>query len=197
MPARQTESWEDLALQRVRDAHVERMQKALLPVQSACQAVKAAHEKRDAEAAVVALAELAMAEDWFEEAARELARAGALEQVVEAMGDSSVAIVEALLDAEALVNAQNKRGKTALHLVQSTSMARLSSFPLPSGCATDVHAIAPSSSASSIARRVERTRISSADARPAWRPFTPLSPGEVYPPGLPHPQPLTKPFHRL
>ena len=41
------------------------------------------------------------------------------------MGDSSVAIVEALLDAEALVNAQNKRGKTALHLVQTTSMARV------------------------------------------------------------------------
>ena len=41
------------------------------------------------------------------------------------MALSSVAIVEALLRAKALVNAQNKRGKTALHLVQSTSMARV------------------------------------------------------------------------
>ena len=39
--------------------------------------------------------------------------------------DQPVAIVEALLHAKALVNAQNKRGKTALHLVQSTSMARV------------------------------------------------------------------------
>ena len=37
----------------------------------------------------------------------------------------SVAVVEALLDADAAVNAQNKHGKTALHLVQSPAMARV------------------------------------------------------------------------
>ena len=58
----------DGKLEEVREAYIERMSKALLPVQSACQAVKAAHEKQDREAA----ATVQLIQGKLREAKREL-----------------------------------------------------------------------------------------------------------------------------